>query len=215
MGRILDCSGAKYLARPLDTLLATPSHIAVLRALRDTAAGATGRAIAREAHVAPQAALDALGRLESVGVVRRQAAGAAYLFVLNRRHRLVRDGLLALLDAERKFRSALDATLRKGFHGSVTAAAVFGSVARGEETASSDLDVCLIVENAAGRERALARSGELAAQVAEEFGIRLAPIAYSLKGLVSKHRKGDSLVRNIVSDGRSFLGPPLAEIVRG
>lgn len=215
MGRIPDRSSVKYLARPLDTLLAAPSHIAVLRALKDMAAGATGRAISRDAHVAPQAALDALGRLEILGVIRRRAAGAAYVFVLNRRHRLVREGLLPLLDAEREFRSALDAILRKGFRGFVSAAAVFGSVARGEETATSDLDVCLVVDDAAGRERALNRAGELAAQVVEEFGVHLAPIAFVLKGLISKYRKGDSLARNIVSEGRSLLGPPFAEIVRG
>src|SRR5262245_2633403 len=88
-----------YLNRPLNYVFAAPSQIAVLRVLRNVT-GATGREVARRAGITPKAAHDALARLERARIVQREGAGRAYLFRLNRRHRLVERALLPLLDEE-------------------------------------------------------------------------------------------------------------------
>ncbi len=55
--------------RPLDQVFAAPSHIAILRALLDSAEGMSGRQVARLAEVNHQACAVALGRLEELSVL--------------------------------------------------------------------------------------------------------------------------------------------------
>ncbi len=58
--------------RPLDHILSARSQIAVLRVLLDSAHGLTGREIARQAGMNHQACIEALSRLETLGLLRRQ-----------------------------------------------------------------------------------------------------------------------------------------------
>lgn len=215
MVRPLRQADSNYLARPLNAILGVPSHIAVLRALRDAPAGSTGRDVARAAGIFPQAAHDALSRLERAGLVRRHAAGRAYLFSLNRKHRLVREALLPLLDVEAEFGRALRTSLRQAFERRVVAGAVFGSAARGEDAPTSDLDVCLIVEKASQVERVQDHAASVAERVQEEFGVRLAPLAFDRRAFAARHARREALVVNIVKDGRSFIGPEPRDLVRG
>ncbi len=104
MARPLRARDRRYAALPLNAVFGAPSHIAVLRALRDTADGATGRDVARRSGVARQAVMNALAQMESAGIVRRRFAGRSHLFRLNGDHWLVEKGLLPLLEAERGFR---------------------------------------------------------------------------------------------------------------
>jgi DNA-binding transcriptional ArsR family regulator len=202
-----------YVSRPLNAVLGAPSHIAVLRVLQDAASGATGREIARGAGVAPQAARDALARLERAGIVIRQAAGRAYLFRLNREHRLVRDGILPLLESEAGFADGLREALAKAFRGLVEAGALFGSVGRREDVPESDLDVCLVLRGPGRRADVQRRVDEVAAPLAAGFGVRLSPLIVTRQEVVRGYGRKDALFRNLVDEGASFLGPPLREIV--
>lgn len=214
MVRPLDVHDRNYLARPLNAILAAPSHIAILRVLQDTAAGATVREIARTAHVARQATMNALARLETVGVVRRQTAGRAYLFRLNPRHRLVRKGLLPLLAAEREFRVLVSEEIRRAVAPIVTAAAVFGSAARSEERIESDLDLLLIVKKEENKEGVRTIAGRLSQLLAEEFGLILSPLVFTIEEFRTASRKGESFFRTVAEEARSIFGPPLKEILR-
>lgn len=208
-------SSRAYVARPLNVVFGTPSHIAVLRELGRTTSGATGREISQAVGVAHQATLDSLARLEAAGLVRRQQAGRAYLFRLNRRHHLVRRALLPLLSAEAEFGSRLRRLLRRACQGHVVAAAIFGSVARGEDVPESDLDVCLVTGTSEQKQRAMARIESCADTAAEEFGLRLSPIAFSRPEFKRKYARRDRLVRSIVSDAQGLIGPQLKELATG
>lgn len=204
-----------YVTRPLDALFSASSHVAVLRTLGDLAAGASGREIARLAGLAPQAALDALTRLEATGMIRRTLGGGAHLFTLNRGHWLVQNALLPLFESERAFTPALLKVLRGAFARHVLSGVIFGSVSRGEDAPSSDVDVCLIVRRDSDVRRVLDRAARLANEVAEDFGVRLSPIAFTRAELARRHRRGDALVRNVIEDGRLFVGESVAELARG
>ena len=199
-------SRRRLLVRPLDTLLASGSHIAVLRVLDPTAVGATGREIARLAGIDPHSALNALSLLEGSGLVRRRAAGRANLYALNRAHRLWKKGISPLLAAERAFskeiREAIAARLRRH----VVAAAIFGSAARGEEGPDSDLDLCLIVALAAQKEAALAAAAELSGEMADETGLHLSPIAFTIKEFKRMRRDGNALMTEIVDEAVTIVG---------
>ena len=65
--------------RPLDQVFVAASHVAVCRALQDTAEGMSGRQVARQAGINHQTCAMALSRLEDLGIVRRQGPGQTQL----------------------------------------------------------------------------------------------------------------------------------------
>ena len=214
MVRPLGERGREYVRRPLNVLLGVPSHIAVLRGLAAAGVGLTGREIARSAGVAVQATHDALARLEAVGLVRWLPAGRAHLYQLNRDHFLFKNGIGPLLEAESEFRSAIRSILKRALSGHVLSAALFGSVARGEDRPESDLDLLMIVERGKDRERAHDRTGAVSERLRKEFGVRLSPMAFSRAEFRAKFRKGHSFFQTVVREAESLVGPDLAEVVR-
>ena len=126
----------------LDLVLSPAASLRALRALfREPNVEFTGRSLARRAGTSPPQTSAALRRLESVGLVRRKVTGRADTWALVRDHALI-PVLAGLFDSERN----LVPRLRRELQGElkrlgVKNAVVFGSVARGEATIDSDIDL--------------------------------------------------------------------------
>jgi predicted nucleotidyltransferase len=215
MVRPLRVAGTPFVVRPLDVVLGAPSHIAVLRALRHAVGGLTGREVARQARIAPCAAMGSLGRLESAGVVRRRPAGRAYLFELCGNRLLVKEGLLPLLDLEARMRGRAREILAKAFGREVVSAVIFGSVARGEDRPESDMDLCLVVERPQDKDRASGQAGAASSALAEELGITLSAILFTRSEFVQGYRRQEEFYRNVVREGERVSGRDLGEVVDG
>jgi len=201
--------------RPLDHILSARSQIAVLRVLLDSAHGLTGREIARQAGMNHQACIEALSRLEVLGLLRRQRGGRAHLFTLNREHELIARGIVPLLRFERRFEERLKDVLRRRFQGVALSGAIFGTVARREEAPDSDLDVFLVVASPRAKERAHARVQEVAPLVWKRFGARLSPTILTRDEFRRRNAKRDPLVRTLLRDAQPFLGAQLARHIDG
>ena len=130
----------------LDDLFATGSHVRVLRALDALPEGLTvsGREIARRARVSQPTAAEVLRSLEAQGllVVGRRLRAAFYR--LNSSHVLT-PAVRRLFAQERAVRSDLETTVAEQVYElkGVTAAYLFGSAARGDMRAGSDIDVAV------------------------------------------------------------------------
>jgi predicted nucleotidyltransferase len=187
--------------RPLDQVFSAPSHLAVLRALLDTAEGMSGRQVARLAGINHQTCAVALGRLEELGVVRRQGSGQTQLFQLNRTHLLVRDLLIPLLKHEREIFPKILRRVGELTAGRCRQAIVFGSIARGEEVRDSDLDLLLIAGGP--REVATVRraAAEVRAALGAEWGLRVNPIVLTERAVEGRQARQDPLVANILREG--------------
>jgi predicted nucleotidyltransferase len=115
----------------------------VLAVLARTRRPLTGREVMRlTGRTSHGGVLDALNRLAEHGVVERQEAGRAYLFTLNRDH-LAAPAVEALAG----MRSALLARIRGAvdtWRVSPIHLSLFGSMARGEGDAQSDIDVFVV-----------------------------------------------------------------------
>jgi DNA-binding transcriptional ArsR family regulator len=124
-------------------LLAHPLDGAVLAVLSATTHPLTGREIARLAPEGSQPGISkALGRLAAEGLVDRQEAGNALLYQLNRDH-LAAPAATMLAD----LRNALIARLREelaGWELQPVHASIFGSAARGDADAGSDIDLLIV-----------------------------------------------------------------------
>jgi len=187
--------------RPLDQILAAPSHLAVCRALLDTAEGMSGRQVAREAGINHQTCAVTLGRLEELGVVRRLGSGQSQLFRLNRENLLVRDLLIPLLGKEREVFPRILRRVGERVAGRCLRALVFGSVARGEEQTGSDLDLLLIADGPRGQTKTRRAADDARAALAGEWGLRVNGIVLTQRALERRRERKDPLIINILREG--------------
>jgi DNA-binding transcriptional ArsR family regulator len=117
----------------------------VLRVLAPADKAFTGRDIARRAEgVSHEGVRQALARLVRQGVVESERAGNATLYRLNREH-LAAPHIVALATLRQRLIEELRIAIAAWTIQPIVAA-VFGSVARGEAAATSDIDL-LIVRN--------------------------------------------------------------------
>ena len=149
------------------------------------------RELATEAGIDPGNASRWLRRWASVGLVERTVARGAPVFSASKDPALA--GLRSLLQQE----NVLVQTLREHLgtlEDHVTAAAVFGSAARGEMHAASDVDVLLIAED-------LSRLTAQAhfKQAGRDLGRPVNVLVYSAEGWRSAVQNGDTVVQDILS----------------
>jgi predicted nucleotidyltransferase len=155
----------------LDDVLASRGHLRVLRALDALPEGlaVSVRDVARRAGLAHPRTSQVLASLTELGLARVQRAGRADLYQLNREH-LLFPIVHGLFVQEAAVQGELVAFLRRRLRAalkSVHEAYLFGSVARGESRAGSDIDLAVVIPRAdlAGAETRLQR-------VAEEVRLR-------------------------------------------
>lgn len=121
----------------------SPIDMEVLRVLRGTTRRLTGREVARIARAGSQPAVNAsLRRLSEEGLVLDEEAGNAYLYTLNREHVAARAvELLADVwgELERRLRDEVAGWQIAPIHLSI-----FGSAARGDGDATSDIDLFVV-----------------------------------------------------------------------
>lgn len=190
----------------LDHIFSTWSHIAVLRVLQYAAQGLSGREVARLAGMSHRACLNALTDLEELGIVLRHRGGRDHSFTLNRDHALVADGILPLLGLEREFRQRLERLLKSRLDRHVDSIILFGSVVRKEETAESDLDVCILVSHTSQISRVRQRVHDLAGNVQRRFNAGLSPVILTRAEFLHGLRKGKSPMKEIAAEGVPISG---------
>lgn len=114
----------------------------LLAVLAGADAAFTGLQVARLVGASGEGARRSLARLVAQGIVTKESAGAAHLYRLNRDH-LAAPAIVALAGLRAALVDRLRTTLAE-WRPRPDYAAVFGSVARGEERPDSDLDVCVV-----------------------------------------------------------------------
>ena len=214
MGRPLKPKIQGLIRRPLDRLFSVSANVPVLRALEGMNRG-TGREVARRAGIGAPAAHQALGRLENLGLVRHFPAGRAFVFELNREHYFCKRILLPMFEAESNFKVELGKSLLEAAGVKVVSGAIFGSVARGEESPESDLDICFVVEEEAQKKEAEERLSRAFERMWKEFGFKLSAMVFTRAEFVRGYRRGKGLFRNVVAEGDVFAGIGLQEVIVG
>jgi hypothetical protein len=201
-----------FIAYPLNWVFSAPSHVALLRALKDSAEGMSGRAAARAAGINHQACRQALERLESTGLIIRQGSGHTQLLRLNFDHALVKEALLPLFRAEKDFQALLRNSIMHGLGKQARTATLFGSAARKEDQPGSDIDLLLITD-ATAKARLADKALDFGCGFTKRYGIRLSPITYSVSEAKAKYRCGDPLIKNILAHGIDLLNEKLKDVL--
>jgi predicted nucleotidyltransferase len=187
----------------LEELLGNRVRLRVLRALAGSVGvGLTGRELARRIVTSTSQTIRALEQLETVGIVHREIAGSAHLWRLSEEH--VLHGTLARLFAEES--RSLD-LLKRDLNVAigklpVKRAWLFGSIARGDERQTSDVDLFVEVKSRADKRSVEESLAALSAQFALRFGNPLSAIVAETPRLRS--RDFSTLVNRVEQEGLSL-----------
>lgn len=195
----------------LDYIFNTPSSVKVLRVLINDVVGLTGRQIANLANINHQSAHDALNNLESLKLIKRVVGGKSHIFTLNRKNHLVNELIIPIFNSEINYREEVFNLIKNAFKNLETTVILFGSVARKEETSSSDLDICIIYSN---QKIKLSKVTEkLSNTLNEKYGITLSPFYISYKEFRNRARYKKPPVDEIIKEGIILTGKPLKELI--
>lgn len=201
------------LSCALDSILGPHSKISVLRVLFSQD-GLTGREVARRAGLSPRAASLALSHLVRIGLVGRKAVGGTHQFALNRERTLVSGTLGRLFAAEADLPAAIGRRLLKIVGaGKCVSIALFGSHARGDAEAESDLDVLVLVGDSSQATKAKKALDDGDGKFYAAFGLHLSPYVVGAAEFTDRLKKGDRLMKAMLRDARVIAGKPLAEVV--
>ncbi len=185
-----DILGSRTKVRILRVLCAHPEREFSTREL----AGAVGQSLGS---VHP-----ALGQLQDTRVVLTRRIGRSRVARINRAHPLYetlaflfREETSALAVVAREFANALP-------HRGIEAAVLFGSVARGEPRARSDIDVLVVVDDP----RRSAAVGQVASSMLDRFDANVSPLVLTRDEVARRLGAFDPLLQTIASEGRLLRG---------
>jgi predicted nucleotidyltransferase len=192
-------------------VLGSKTSVRVLRVLwRYRGKVFTVRELSVAAGVSHPQASAVLKELERRGVVRLQPVGRAYQVSLNEDSYIVRSIIEPIFSAENETMSSMISSIRPFFdHPRILSAAIFGSVARGEEGATSDVDLLIVTED---RGLANERAAGAMEAVLPRFGHGLSPLILPKERFI-RDRDGE-LAKSILGSYAMVCGEDLKELVQ-
>jgi predicted nucleotidyltransferase len=196
----------------LEDLFRSPSNISVLRALNDRVIGISGRETARLTNLTHRSALKALTALEELGVVTRITTGRTHLFTLDRQKYLSKQIIQNVFNIEKKLNSDVISSITKCLLKLTESVILYGSVARKEESISSDYDLCIVyTKNINKIESAVS---DLRDKLNEQYSIQLAPLYISVSEFKKRAQRNLSPVNSIVKDGIKLCGRSINDLIK-
>lgn len=202
------------LFRSLDGILGRVSHVRVLRALSLHGGALSPPELAWRTELSRAGVWNAITALEQLGVVGPVGTGTSVPFSLRDEHPLT-PSIRGLFEQEAQRADAVLSEIRSA------AAAIdpapigvwlFGSVARGEDRAESDVDIAVIGEDdeTARRQAEQLRDGlEGRSQL---LAVRPSVISLSRTGIRSLRADDSPFWHRITTDGVPLLGPAPEEL---
>ncbi|MEK9536459.1 MAG: nucleotidyltransferase domain-containing protein [Aquiluna sp.] len=189
--------------------LLSDSMAAVLRTLALSNLGRSGRAIASECPGVSVAQVNnMIRRLEQLGIVRSESIPPAKRYFLNREHILV-EPLLAIATGKEGAIKLVE-QLFSGFPG-LDSVILFGSVARGDDTAESDVDVLLLFDYDTEDQIDHAALSELCHQYWNRTGNELNYIANIVSEATPNLIASSGFLQNVLNEGQVIMGRGLSE----
>lgn len=190
------------LQRPFEALMPTLDGD-VLFVLARADAAFTGGDLARLLpHASPDGVRKAAQRLVEQGVVTMDQVGRAYNYRLNRRH-LLADAVLDVARAAESLRERVQGHVQ-GWSYLPEVALLFGSAARGDMRANSDIDLLVVADRRDEIEEAAA---ELAEAVTGWTGNDARVVHMTPQEVREALAARDSFMDELLADGRVLWGP--------
>lgn len=182
----------------LDDALGSPVKVRLLRLLvTRPSRQLTGREIATELRLAAWYTGKLLKQFERSGLLARRVAGKSHLWSVNTDHALF-DELQRLFLAEKRAPEELASFLKRRLaKRPILRLSLFGSIARGQESEQSDIDVLVVCEDGK-KQAALALVDACAARAAARYGNALSPLLYERSEFARK--RATPLLKRILAE---------------
>lgn len=184
------------------------SHGPVLRVLVQVGGPLSGRRVAEltEPPVPPAQVTNVLRALATSGLVDTTPARRAILYLINRDH-LLYNAVLGLATARQRLWSRMEQHVA-GWHRHPEAVVVFGSAARGDGDAASDIDVLVVRPDDVDDDDPtwLADLEDFDAAATRWTGNAVDILTYSPRELRALAQLGERLLAEIRRDGRFIVG---------
>ena len=198
----------------LDHVLGGRAKLTLLRLLLRVRGEHTGRDLARTVGFDHKTCHAALRALAAQGVVRFRRAGTGLLYGLNLDHPVVQDILIPAFAAEAGLVERFADEARRLAVEPVESVILFGSVARRQERATSDVDLLFVTADRRGRGRLVRRLDSATATLASRWGNVPQILVEDRATLRGKIGRGDPFHLEILRTGRVIHGKPFAEMMR-
>ena len=196
------------LAYPFNTVLGSQAGVRVLRALARHGGALSAPTVARQAALSAAVARTALSSLAHTGIVTVHGQGRAVSYQLDATHPLA-PSLAHLFAAEGDRRARVLDGLREAasrLRPEPLGLWLYGSVARGDDTETSDLDVALCVADAAVLDAHTATLRDAAAEIGQRERVPISVISFTAVDAARLAREGAAIWRGIVHDGVLLAG---------
>lgn len=186
--------------KPLSEILGSRIKVDILRLLSRTRSDHTGREIATIIGCSHNAARSALEDLERSGLVIYRKAGRANLYSLDEDNVVVTDILFPAFLVEDSLLGEVANIISRWMESNLSSILLFGSVARGEESQGSDIDVVVVLKDGSDLDSKKEAIADASVEVVRRFGNNLSPILVTESEFERKRRSKKGLWHDIANE---------------
>ena len=202
---------------PLDKILNNEIKVRILRQLCKTEEESSGRQIAKEIKISPAACHKALQGLYQQRVLNFKNIGNTYLYSLNNKNIIVDTLIKPAFKQELRIPDIISSIIEKGLSKKVKqkiiTAAVFGSVAKGKEKASSDIDLLIVIRDSKDKNEIENAISGISSKILNEFGNTISLYIQARKEFKTKYNNKLPVILNILNSYKLVFGKSLEEIL--
>jgi len=202
---------------PLNKILNNEIKIKILRFLCKTEAEWSGRQIAQEIKVSPAACHKALRELNNERVLLLRSIGKSYLYRLNKENIIVSNLLKPLYERESKIPGDVYRAIIRNISSlvinDIVSIAVFGSIKKGKERPTSDIDLLVLVRNPEDKRKVEEDFGRINEKIIGKFGNTISSYIQAIEEFKLKYKRDLAVVKNILKTHRLLFGKPLKELL--
>ena len=187
-------------------LFGSKGRIDVLRSLWGVAVPLTAAEVARRARMTHPAVTTILRSLARQGLVGSSPAGRGHTYWMLKDNAYVERFLDPVFSSERDLPDVMLDELSRELEPSAVSVVLFGSYARGDQTADSDVDIAVVTADESAKksvEDTLVTFGD---RFERRFGARLSPLVYDRKEAAQLADRSPSLWQSLRDDGVTVSG---------
>jgi Nucleotidyltransferase domain. len=206
------------ISKPLDSILNTEVKTKILRFLCRTGAEWNGSQIAKEISVTPAASHSALNELSKQGVIAMRNMGNTHVYTLNEEKYIVSDILKPLYANEDGVLNKIIGIIKRNLASSslkskILSVSLFGSVNKGEDHPTSDIDLAVIVSDVGVKAKVGKLFEKIDENISKKFGNVISPYINTKSEFKTKSKKKLEVVKNIIKSNRLIYGERLERIL--
>lgn len=196
-------------------LLADATNFRTFKTLRQHPEGLTGRALGTLTGVSVFKINGVLRFLAAQGVITQTVVGNAHLYRLNEHHILVRDVINNLINYENNLLNNLGQAIWDRLTNHPLSIILYGSVARGDEKPTSDVDLLLIYRDGEVLEttRSITEDPAIIEWINRNYGNMASIRRMSISEFQHPTLKQKTLIRNIIKEGKNIAGLSLTNVI--